>query len=63
MLWASNNSLNVWASNIIALAAMHILCIALRYNKPNKSENHNSILFLCLVNKTRTSILFLELIF
>ena len=59
MLWASNNSLNAWAFDSIALAAMHILYIALRYNKP---ENHKSILFI-MFNKTRTSILFLELIF
>ena len=36
---------------------MHILCIALRYNKPNKLENHKSILF---IMKTSASVLFLE---
>ena len=36
----SNNYLSEWAANTIVPAGMHILCIALRYNKPNKSENH-----------------------
>ena len=36
---------------------MHILCIAMRYNKPNKFENHKSNLF---INKTSASVLFLE---
>ena len=36
---------------------MHILCIALRYNKPNKLQNHKSILYF---NKTRVSVLFLR---
>ena len=33
----------------IAPAGMHILCIAVRYNKPNNSENHKSILFITLL--------------
>ena len=40
----------------IAPAGMHILCITLRYNMPNKSENHNLLHFF---NKTRASVLFL----
>ena len=27
-------------ADVIASAGMHILCIALRYNKPNKLENY-----------------------
>ena len=30
----------MWAADAIAPASMHILCIAPRYNKPNKPENH-----------------------
>ena len=37
---------SVWAADAIATASIHILCIALRYNKPDKSENHESILFI-----------------
>ena len=47
-------------SNFIAPASVHILCIALRYNKPNKPENHMSILFNTFFDKTRASILFLR---
>ena len=36
----------MWVANAIAPAGMHILCIALRYNKP---ENHKSMLFISLV--------------
>ena len=42
-------------ANIIKPAAMHLLCIALRYNKPSKSKNHISILFIML-----NLVLFLE---
>ena len=42
----SNNQLSAWASDTITFACMHILCIALRYNKPNKSENHKNIQFI-----------------
>ena len=31
-----NDYLSAWATDIITSAGMHILCIALRYNKPNK---------------------------
>ena len=34
---------SAWAADMIAPAGMHIVCIALRYNKPNKSKNHKSI--------------------
>ena len=43
----------------IAPAGMYILCIALRYNKPNKSEIINVSYLLCFFNKTRASVLFL----
>ena len=33
-------------ADTIAPAGMQILSIALRYNKPNKSENHNLLCFL-----------------
>ena len=36
---------------------MHILCIAMRYNKSNKLENYNLLRFF---NKTSASVLFLE---
>ena len=39
----------MWVANAIAPASMHILCIALRYDKPNKPENHKSMLFISLV--------------
>ena len=32
----SNGQLSAWAADLIVPAAMHILCIALRYNKLNK---------------------------
>ena len=41
-----NERLSTWATGTIVPTGMHILCIALRDNKPNKSENHKSILFL-----------------
>ena len=37
---------SMWVANSIAPTGMHILCIALRYNKPSKSENHEIILFI-----------------
>ena len=40
----NSNQLSAWAADTIAPAGMHILCLAPRYNKPNKSENHTSIL-------------------
>ena len=46
----------MWAANTIPPASMQILCIAIRYNKPSKSENCKSILFF---NKTRALVLFL----
>ena len=55
----SNDLLSVWVADAIAPAYMHILCIALRYNKPNKLENYKSILFVTLFNKTRALVLFL----
>ena len=33
-------NLSAWAVDTIGPADMHILCIVLRSNKPNKSENH-----------------------
>ena len=35
----SNDYLSARVADIIAPDVMHILCIALRYNKPNKSKN------------------------
>ena len=52
----SSNQLSGWAADTIAPAGMHILCILLRYNKPNKHENHNLLHF---YNKTRALVLFL----
>ena len=50
--------LSVWAADTIEPASMHILCIALRYNKPNKPKNHKSILYLLrFFNKTRATVL------
>ena len=44
----------MWAAHTTASAGMYILCIAPRYNKQNKPENHKSI----SANKTsRTSVL------
>ena len=40
-----NDLSSAWAADIIAPAGMHFLCITLRYNKPNKSKTHKSILF------------------
>ena len=42
----SNDYLSMWAANAIAPASMHILCIALRYSKP---ENLESILFITFI--------------
>ena len=42
----SNDQLSAWTADTIAPAGMHIQCIAMRYNKPNKLENHKSILFI-----------------
>ena len=42
----SYDYLSTWAADVITPAALHILCFALRYNKPNKSKNHKSILFI-----------------
>ena len=39
---------------------MHILCIPMRYIKPNKLENHKSILFITFFDKSSASVLFLE---
>ena len=47
-------------ADAIAPAGMHIQCIAMRYNKPSKLENHKGILFITFLNKTRASGLFLE---
>ena len=33
-------NLSVLAADAISPAGMHILCIAMRYNKPNKLENY-----------------------
>ena len=44
------------AVDTIVPAGMHILCIALRYIKPNKSENNYLLRFF---NKTKASVLFL----
>ena len=38
--------LSFWVADTIAPASMHVLYIALRYNKPNKPENHKSVLFI-----------------
>ena len=50
------------AADAIAPAGMHILCIAMRYIKPNKLENHKSILqyLLRFFDKSSASVLFLE---
>ena len=42
--------------DIIAAVSMHILCIALRYNKPNESRVPY---LLRIAYKTRASVLFL----
>ena len=52
---------SVWAADAIATASIHILCIALRYNKPDKPENHKSILFITF-NKTRAQFGFIPMI-
>ena len=44
-------------ADTIAPAGMHILCIALRYNKPNKLTKVSYLL--CFFDKTRASVLFL----
>ena len=38
---------------------MHILCIALRYDKQNKPENHKTSYLLCFFNETSALVLFL----
>ena len=43
---------------VFAPAGLHILCIAVRYNKPNKPEKY-PIYYACFFNKTRASVLFL----
>ena len=49
-----------WAADAIAPAGMHILCIALRYNKPNKFSNITKVSFsLRFFNKPKASFLFL----
>ena len=35
-----------WAADTIAPAGMHVLCIAMRYIKSNKLENHKTIQFI-----------------
>ena len=50
----------MWAAGAIAPAGMHIQCIALRYNKPSKLENHKASYLLRFFNKTCASVLFLE---
>ena len=47
----------MWVANAIAPAGMHILCIVMRYNKPNKLEVSY---LLHLFNKTSASVLYLE---
>ena len=47
-------------ANTIAPAGVHILCIAMRYDKPNKLENHKSNLFITFLDKTSAPVLFLE---
>ena len=52
-----NDKSNAWATDTIAPAGMHILCIALRCYKPNKSEKHKIPYLLCFLNnKTRASV-------
>ena len=36
--WKSTNQLTPWAADVIVPPGMHILCIAMRYNKPKKPE-------------------------
>ena len=46
----------------IAPADMHIIRIALRYNKPNKTKNHKNIMFIhiiCSLNENKAAVLFL----
>ena len=50
----------MWAADAIAPAGMHILCIAMRYIKPNKLENHKASYLLRFFDKTSTSVLLLE---
>ena len=52
-----NDQLSAWAADTIAPASMHILCIGLRYNKPNKPENHEVSYLLCFFNNTKASVL------
>ena len=47
--------------NAIAPSGMHILCIAMRYNKPNKFEKSQKQFYLLrLFNKTSASVLFMQ---
>ena len=50
------NYVSAWAADTIASADMHILCIALRYSKPKKPENHKSIYLLRFFNRTSASV-------
>ena len=46
-------------ANAIAIAGIHILCIATIYSKPNKLENQKLSYLSCSFNKTSASVLFL----
>ena len=45
------NYVSSWAADLIAPATMHILCIALRYDKSNKSKTTKVFNLLCLFVK------------